>query len=321
MQVVPSGGAAAAQRRRWVYTRRLTEREHAPYSDPDDPPSHPPVRPMRYLSPEEAAAFREDYREKEKEVQRYINVYLAALAAAVGWIIGPQSRPIFLMAVGNQGYNVYAILAFVLVNAMFTSFMIFKGIVIHETMQFVAVLSPPDSVWNSWEGWRRSSHALTNTGKPSVRVIYFIILGLLPGVVSLVILYHLAGLLLSSPTAIGSTLNHYAETVGSQADVPKPEQLARVFPVAWYWLWFAAAFHLVPLWFLVVQEVKAKTNWRQIGTSRNLAERFPRTIAEISPTIDTPAPVEAPAIRVEVAAPEPRASVKPKWPPVRGPSS
>ena len=56
---------------------------------------------MRLLTKEEQDSFREDFRETEKEIQKYIGVYLSGLILVTGWIVGPQSKPVLEIALGN----------------------------------------------------------------------------------------------------------------------------------------------------------------------------------------------------------------------------
>ena len=77
---------------------------------------------LRHLTEREQETFRRDFQDKEREIQRYIGVYLSGLVIVTGWVIGPQSRPILAMALGNDGYNVYAFLIFLVLNIVFTNF-------------------------------------------------------------------------------------------------------------------------------------------------------------------------------------------------------
>ncbi|HJS82853.1 MAG TPA: hypothetical protein VJ742_08490, partial [Nitrososphaera sp.] len=116
---------------------------------------------MRYLTDRELETFRRDYQDKEREIQRYIAIYLSGLVLVTGWIIGPQSRPLLVMALGNSGYNLYAFLIFVVLNIVFTNFLIYKSIIIHEITQFMTVVAKPDSGFVYWDSWRRSPQSAT----------------------------------------------------------------------------------------------------------------------------------------------------------------
>jgi hypothetical protein len=227
---------------------------------------------MRYLAAEEAEAFREEYREKEREVQRYINVYLGGLAVIAGWIVGPQSQPLILMGTGNRGNNVYVLLALVVFNALFLCFMIFKGIVIHETMQFVTLLSPAESAWPYWERWRRSRYGLTKAKVKviPVRDLHTGILGLLPLCVSAALLWQIRALLhRPAGEVVGHITRIYAATGGNStyglADIPTAAELRAVQAAAVRWFWLAAASHVLPLWFLLVHWGFGSYTWRRIS--------------------------------------------------------
>src|ERR1039457_1779914 len=64
---------------------------------------------LRLLKPVEATQFREDFRQKEQEIQKNIGIYLSALVVATGWIVGPQARPLDELFLGNEGRNLYGI--------------------------------------------------------------------------------------------------------------------------------------------------------------------------------------------------------------------
>src|SRR5436309_5162270 len=119
---------------------------------------------MHLLTDDEQNQFREEYRQKEAEVQKNIAVYLSALVVATGWIFGPQSRPILQIFLGNDGMNIFGVLILIAVNVIFTCFLTYKSIEIHETMQFVTYLSPHETGLQYWESWRRSRQSLTKAG-------------------------------------------------------------------------------------------------------------------------------------------------------------
>ncbi|HET6972883.1 MAG TPA: hypothetical protein VFH96_02600, partial [Pyrinomonadaceae bacterium] len=146
---------------------------------------------MRALTQKEQEVFRKDLQDKEREIQRYIGVYLSGLVLVTGWIIGPQSRPLLVMALGNNAYNVFAFLIFVVLNVLFINFLIYKSILIHEIAQFIAYLSEPESGFLYWESWRRSPQSASRR----VRTTYTVLLAVLPISVSFLIMYGLWKLL------------------------------------------------------------------------------------------------------------------------------
>src|SRR4051812_47477564 len=105
----------------------------------------------RQFNDKELETFRRDFQDKEREIQRYIGVYLSGLVLFTGWIVGPQSRPLLAMALGNGGYNIYAFLIFVVLNIVFTNFLIYKSIIIHVITQFMTVVAKDDSSFLSWD--------------------------------------------------------------------------------------------------------------------------------------------------------------------------
>src|SRR5688500_13231485 len=125
---------------------------------------------MNLLEDKQLAPFRTEYLEREKEIQRYIGVYLSGVVIIFSWMIGPQSKPLNEMALGNDGYNIYAFLIMSIVNALFMTFLIYKSLDVHDTTQFITVLAQPGSIYALWEKWRRGKFSAT---KP-VRTLYFV---------------------------------------------------------------------------------------------------------------------------------------------------
>jgi hypothetical protein len=58
---------------------------------------------MRLLNDAEQKLFREEYQQKETEIQKNIAVYLSALVVATGWVFGPQSKPIIQICLAVCG--------------------------------------------------------------------------------------------------------------------------------------------------------------------------------------------------------------------------
>src|SRR5947207_8458708 len=143
---------------------------------------------MELLQDAQLAPFRKEYLEREKEIQRYIGVYLSGVVIVFSWLIGPQSRPLNDMALGNDGYNIYAFLIVSIVNALFITFLIYKSLDVHDTTQFITLYAEPESIYANWERWRRSEYSVT---KP-VRTAYFVALALLPTVMAILLLTFVA---------------------------------------------------------------------------------------------------------------------------------
>lgn len=244
---------------------------------------------MRPLTDREQEVFRKDFQDKEREIQRYIGVYLSGLVLVTGWIIGPQSRPLVVMALGNQGYNVYAFLIFVALNILFTNFLIYKSIIIHEINQFIAYLSRPESAFLYWESWRRSPQSATRR----VRTVYTVLLAVLPISVSFLIMFGLWQLLHSDPRNLveqynaaeapiaASTVNPGDNKNGSDRGTTsaveaqnkagstlRPEQISSVFATARVWFWIAAFLHVIPFWFIFENVFPTKWRWDEINRLR-----------------------------------------------------
>jgi hypothetical protein len=244
---------------------------------------------MRPLTDREQEVFRKDFQDKEREIQRYIGVYLSGLVLVTGWIIGPQSRPLVAMALGNRGYNVYAFLIFVALNILFTNFLIYKSIIIHEINQFIAYLSKPESAFLYWESWRRSPQSATRR----VRTVYTVLLAVLPISVSFLIMFGLWQLLHSDPRSLveqynaveapaavaavnlgGNEPGSDRSTVTAGVAQNKagsqllPEQISSVFATAWIWYLIVAFLHAIPFWFIYENVFPTKWRWDKINMYR-----------------------------------------------------
>jgi hypothetical protein len=221
---------------------------------------------MRWLTPKEQETFRRDFQEKEREIQRYIGVYLSGLVLVTGWIIGPQSKPLISMILGNDGYNLYALLLLVVLNVIFINFLIYKSLIVHEVTQFVSYLSGPDSAFNYWESWRRSRQSVT---KP-VRTIYTISLALLPVFISALIMFILWLYIYGDAQAAADKLN--------QIEPSRPgvdaRHLAAVFQRAKYSYWVVAALHLIPLYFFYHNVRPTNRRWAIIERLRGSESSF-----------------------------------------------
>lgn len=239
---------------------------------------------MRLLTKEEQDSFREDYRETEKEVQKYIGVYLSGLVLVTGWIVGPQSKPVLEIALGNGGYNVLGLLLIVVLNIIFISFLIYKSITVHEITQFMAYLSAPDSGFNYWESWRRSPQSATRP----VRKLYTILLGVLPLIASIIIMLGV-GLLLfkSDPAALAQQLNENkaaaAGSTTSTGGLITPEQLAYAFTIERWVYVFVLVAHVIPFIFFYHNVRPTNKRWDAIKRLRGSDELFWELRADAPP--------------------------------------
>jgi hypothetical protein len=227
----------------------------------------------RSLTDKEQETFRRDFQDKEREIQRYIGVYLSGLVIVTGWVIGPQSRPIIAMALGNGGYNIYAFLIFLVLNVVFTLFLINKSLIIHEITQFMTYLAKSDSSYVYWDGWRRSRQSAT---KP-VRSIYTASLGVLPICVSVLLMYGVASVLYRDPAALLQQLQQSENAAAPQdnrslnseshevivADISS-EHLASVYRWAKVWFAIVGALHFFPLYFFYHNWIPTKRRWERI---------------------------------------------------------
>lgn len=230
---------------------------------------------MDLLEDKQLAPFRKEYLEREKEIQRYIGVYLSGVVIVFGWIIGPQSKPLNAMALGNDGYNIFAFLVISIVNALFITFLIYKSLDVHDTTQFIAILAHPKSIYTFWEKWRRSRHSVT---KP-VRIVYFIALALLPALMALTLLLFTGSKIFASEESLRNQLAEIEGTpvreatagpIDAQANPPAPDftdvdvKLARVrsvFRIAAVVFVVVCLMHSVPIWFFIYNTAPTKKKW------------------------------------------------------------
>jgi hypothetical protein len=218
---------------------------------------------MTWLTKEEQGAFREDFREKEREIQRYIGFYISGLILLVGWIVGPNSKPLLRLALDNDAYNIYPLLGIVVLNILFTCFLIYKSLTMHEIMQFMTYSCKPDTGFQYWEAWHRS----TDSATIRVRAVYTVMLGLLPLSVSFLILFGLWQLLNADPQFLANKLQEL-EPPGSTRIALMPQQLESVFNTAVYWFWVVAALHVFPIWFFIENVIPTGRRWDRIRRER-----------------------------------------------------
>jgi hypothetical protein len=255
---------------------------------------------MRYLTDKELEIFRKDYQDKEREIQRYIGIYLSGLVLVTGWIIGPQSRPLLVMALGNDGYNIYAFLIFVVLNIIFTNFLIYKSIIIHEITQFMTVVAKPDSGFVYWDSWRRSPQSATRP----VRAIYTVTLSVLPIAVSFLMMFGVWNLLKTDPNQLANKISVLeaplpsertgskdgkdgvglvGERIKASSTSVNAEQLSSVLGKARIWFWIVLGLHGIPFAFFYVNVVPTNRRWREILRARGSGSLF-KTPIEPTPS-------------------------------------
>jgi hypothetical protein len=229
----------------------------------------------RPLTDKEQETFRRDFQDKEREIQRYIGVYLSGLVIVTGWVIGPQSRPVIAMALGNGGYNIYAFLIFLVLNIVFTIFLINKSLVIHEITQFMTYLAKPDSAYVYWDRWRRSRQSATRP----VRAIYTMSLAVLPFCASAILMYGVWHVVFRDPASLVQQLQN-SEPASVAVSAP-PSNLASVFRWAKVWFAIVAVLHFFPVYFFWQNWIPTKRRWKRIHELRGSEDWFdelrPRT--------------------------------------------
>jgi hypothetical protein len=244
---------------------------------------------MDLLDDRQLAPFRKEYLEREREIQRYIGVYLSGVVIVCSWLVGPQTKPLDEMALGNNGYNIYAFLVISVVNALFITFLIYKSLDVHDTTQFVTVYAKPGSIYTRWEKWRRGKYSIT---KP-VRTLYFVALALLPTVMALLLLVFAGSKLFTSEESLKDQLvqieNNRSATRVASANLPTPspspmpdqpadvgDQLARteaVFGVARILFLLVCALHLMPLLFFYRNAGPTQQQWEVVAELKEAQRR------------------------------------------------
>jgi hypothetical protein len=228
---------------------------------------------MNCLSSDEITVFREEFQEKEREIQRNIGIYLSGLVLVTGWLIGPQSKPLIKMALDNYGYNLFGFLAVVALNVVFACFLIYKSLIVHEITQFIAVHSRPNSVFSFWEAWRRSEQSVT---KP-VRIANSVILSVLPVFVSAAILVPLGLLLfLGDTVALSAELRQLDMRPDGTlpAILTTPEQLSHAFMLVKVGFIIVVLFHAIPFWFFYQNVTPTSNRWDEIHDHRIQAPSY-----------------------------------------------
>lgn len=240
---------------------------------------------LRALTDSEQLMFRKDFQDKEGEIQKSIIVYLSALVAIAGWLIGSQSKGALELALGNGGYNIYAWLFALIVNIVFSCFLTYKGIIIHDLMQFVYYLSPKQTGLLYWEQWRRSplSRSLRT------RNVYHALLALPPIIVAAIVTAALGVLLFSNPSDLMSSMSHAKDgpdvLLAKQTSSATGENLSATTESAintriasenirstfrlarWIWL-FVLLLHSFPIWFFVESVIPVNRQWAALRRLR-----------------------------------------------------
>jgi hypothetical protein len=246
--------------------------------------------------------FRADYRQTETEIQKNIAVYLSALVVATGWVFGPQSKPVEQLFLGNEGLNLFGFIILIAINVVFTCFLTYKSIQVHEIMQFVITLSPSDSPLVHWEAWRRSGRRSLSRGT-GTRVLYFLVISLIPVWVSGILLWGTGHYIWQqaedtvakieqiektrTPLDASAQTNSQSSVQGGSATQPPTpsnavkskeiskafnERVSRTMHLAKFWWITVLVFHLIPAWFFTVTWLRANSKWKEIGELKNMPD-------------------------------------------------
>jgi len=262
--------------------------------------------PLRLLTQEELESFREDYRELEKEIQNFFRVYyLSGLILVAAWLTGSQTKPFLEILIGNGGFNIYAPIAVASLNMVSTTFLLYKGIMIHDIAQFMSFLSSSDSAYNYWENWRRNRRG----AEYYARRFYAPLLVVVPLLLSGFILYTTYNVLyVDSHTLITRIQQsqpfppaaNLGESQGSKATDSHLEsfesfynkrkafeeqktleertlyvqRIRPVLEVAKTWFILVSLLHIIPLIFIVLSTVVTEKQWAHIRSVKGGEARF-----------------------------------------------
>ena len=222
---------------------------------------------MYQLNETELSAFRQEFQEKEKEIQKYIGVYLSGLVLVTGWIIGPQSAPILKMVLGNGGYNIYGVMVIVSLNVLFTCFLLYKSLIVHEINQFITYQTPNEAGFKYWEAWRRGKYSATRLARP----FYSGLLAILPIAISALLLFGLWKLfhansqdLVDQLTRIETSQTVVEGRSSTTPIVPGVFDLSVVLNNAKYWFYALLGFHILPLFFFFLNWIPNDRRWEKL---------------------------------------------------------
>lgn len=243
----------------------------------------------RTLSIEELESFREDHRELEKEIQNFFRVYyLSGLLLAAAWFVSPQSKPFIELAIGNGGYNIYALLALAGLNIVSTTILLYKGILIHDIAQFMSYMSANDSAFNYWERWRR-----TRGGAEFLaRIFYNPLLMIVPLMLSNFIMYTTWNIIYLDHQTLRQRIeqaqspNLIVSGTSSVENIQKTEEsynekrkayIEKITPVLHYsrlYFWITGILHIVPVFLIFLSIIVVPREWRKIQKTQDSTVMF-----------------------------------------------
>lgn len=266
-----------------------------------------PMSTLQPLTSNHLAAFRKDFQDKEGEINKYISVYLSALAVVTGWIIGPTSKSAITLLVGNNAYNLVLWFAIVFINIVFSTFLAYKGLIIHDIMQFVTYDAPLADGLLAWESWRRSTHSAT----VRVRTMYTITIAAIPTVIAIILMAVLCWFLVQSP----QQLITWAKSADGSANYDL-RQVTHARILGWCLWLLLLALHAVPLRMFVESAGPTQRRWQEILALRPDIPRFenlrPHPFA--TPTVAQATTAENTGATQRVPIPEAAASQMPVAP-------
>lgn len=237
------------------------------------------------LTADEQSAFRKDFQDKEAEINRYITIYLSAIAVVTGWLIGPQSKTAVELVTGNNGYNILGWYSIVLINIVFSCFLAYKGLIIHDVTQFMTYLAPAESGFMAWESWRRSPYSATRRVRPA----YAIIIAGVPLLVAAAALAMLWRILHVAPQQWAQWANAAVGNHGPEVDVAELTNAFALSRQAW---WCVLLLHAIPLWFFFESVGPTNRRWQRVLATRPDLPVFkhlrPHTSARTAQTLAGP---------------------------------
>jgi hypothetical protein len=213
-------------------------------------------------APEELKALREEFLAIERSAERYVTIYLSALAVGATWLIGPERMNPQEIVSGHDGKNIFVLITLCLVNLSLVCLVLFKGLQIHELMQFAVTRAPTDSIIPAWEEWRREKFSLTGR----IRVLHYIVTSGFPLTMGLALLGFIAIASFAQPEWLVKNDDVTTRTVSSLA-------------VRVYWGVIVALYFLILPSYLYLGAPGARRRWMAIQA--NPAERDPKRLFQL----------------------------------------
>jgi hypothetical protein len=129
----------------------------------------------------------------DNENNRFITLYVTALLVVISWILSNSEKYEGLSGLYGKGDNAYFIMSIAIINAIYTFSIAIKGYQIQQIAQYQHDFLA-GKIWDEikvpfieWERYRRTKFAEA-TGPEPVRKIYYVLISILPVIVSYAIL-------------------------------------------------------------------------------------------------------------------------------------